>query len=64
MTSRISQTQHIQNKDIRGRTKRLYTTIDNRKTKQLIWYGNVMRMPENKWPKIAIEYTPKRKRKK
>lgn len=59
----VSKIEHIRNEDIRRRTKRIYTSIDRIETRQLIWYGHVQRMNEERWPKKAFQYTPKNRRK-
>lgn len=58
----ISRTEHIRNEDIRRKTGKVFTTIDNIETRQLVWYGHVMRAGEDRWPKRAIEYAPRNRR--
>ena len=40
-----------------------HTIIDDIKTKQLIWYGHVQRMAENRLPKQILTWTPHGRRK-
>ena len=61
--SRISRLDHIPNEEIRRYTRRVYTTADRIETRQLIWYGHVMRMLEDRWPKRAMNYVPRKRRK-
>lgn len=61
--SRVSRLERIPNQEIRRRVKRTYTTIDRIETRQLLWYGHVMRMEENRWPKKAMKYVPANRRK-
>lgn len=61
--SRVSRLERIPNQEIRRRVKRTYTTIDRIETRQLLWYGHVMRMEENRWPKKAMKYVPTNRRK-
>lgn len=59
---RISRTEHIRNEDIRRRTGRVYTTAERIQTTQLLWYGHVMRMEQDRWPKKALMYQPTNRR--
>jgi len=59
----ISRREHISNNEIRRRTNKIHTTSERIETRQLIWYGHVQRMNENRWPKRALEYIPESKRK-
>ena len=59
---RVSRLEHIPNQDIRRRTNRVYTTVDRIEARQLIWYGHVMRMSDDRWPKEALKYVPSNKR--
>lgn len=59
---RVSRMEHIPNEEIRRRTNRTYTAVDRIESRQLIWYGHVMRMSEDRWPKRAINYIPANKR--
>lgn len=60
---RVSKLEHIPNNEIRRRTNRIHRTTERIETRQLIWYGHVRRMEENRWPKKALDYTPPNKRK-
>ncbi|KAJ3659928.1 hypothetical protein Zmor_011590 [Zophobas morio] len=59
---RISKLEHIPNTEIRRKTGRIYNTVDTVESKQLLWYGHVMRMGDERWPKRAIQYVPWNKR--
>jgi Reverse transcriptase (RNA-dependent DNA polymerase) len=59
---RISMLDHIPNEEIRRRTKRVFTSSDRIESRQLIWYGHVMRMTDDRWPKRVINYVPKNRR--
>lgn len=48
--------------EIRGKTKRVYTSVDVIETRQLFWYRHVLRMGKERWPTRALEYvTPTRR---
>lgn len=60
---RISRLEHVRNTRIReivGERETILDTIDN---KRLIWYGHLLRMNENRWPKKVYQWTPPEKRK-
>lgn len=59
---RVSRLEHIRNEEIRRKTNRVYSTVDTIETKQLMWYGHVMRMEDTRWPKRALNYTPSNRR--
>jgi len=59
---RISKLEHIPNEEIRRKTGRIYNTVDTIETKQLSWYGHVMRMGEERWPKRVMNYRPPERR--
>ena len=40
------------------------TVIDRFDRRQLIWYGHVVRMNEERWPRKVLDYTPPNRRKK
>ena len=50
----ISRMQHVRNEDIRRKTGRIFTTAERIESRQLLWYGHVMRMEEKRWPKKAL----------
>ena len=54
--------EHIPNEEIRRRTGRVFTSADRIESKQLLWYGHVNRMNQERWPKIAMEYDPQNRR--
>lgn len=55
---RVSKLQHIRNEEIRRRTGMEVTVNDRIDTRQLIWYGHVMRMTNERWPRRVLEYIP------
>jgi Reverse transcriptase (RNA-dependent DNA polymerase) len=61
---RISRMEHIRNDTIRQKIGMKDTVIERIETRQLVWYGHVMRMGEQRWPKKALEYVPRNRRKK
>ena len=56
----IIKNEHI--KEIMG-VKGKPDTIDSIERKRLQWYGHVRRMPEERIPKLNMEYTPRERRK-
>lgn len=58
----ISKIEHIPNIEIRRQTGRIHTSADRVETKQLMWYGHLMRMKEERWPKRALQYEPSNRR--
>lgn len=60
---RVSRMEHTQNQEIRRRTGRVWTSLDGVETRQLVWYGHVMRMEEHRWPRRALQYVPPNRRK-
>ncbi|XP_050502979.1 uncharacterized protein LOC126882213 [Diabrotica virgifera virgifera] len=58
----ISKKDHIRNEDIRRRTHTVYSSVDKIETRQLVWYGHVKRMNEDRWPKKALNYIPHQRR--
>ena len=48
--------EYIPNEKIERRTGRVFTSADRIESKQLLWYGHVNRMNQERWPKIAMEY--------
>lgn len=59
---RISRSDHIRNDEIRQRTKVTETVIDRIEYKQLMWYGHVKRMENERWPRRIMEYIPSNRR--
>lgn len=55
--STISRLQHIQNEGIIRRINRSYTT----ETKQLMWYGYVMRVTRDEWSTWVMEFVQETK---
>ena len=46
--------QHARNEDIRRKTGRIFTTAEGIESRQLLWYGHIMRMEEKRWPMKAL----------
>ena len=44
---------------VKGKSK----TIDNTQQKRLQWYGHVKRMPEDRMPKLIMDWIPQKRRK-
>lgn len=58
----ISRIERVRNEEIRRRTASMYSTIDRIETRQLLWYGHVKRMGEERLPKNLLDYIPHRRR--
>nr|CAH7735701.1 unnamed protein product [Callosobruchus chinensis] len=52
----ISRLQYVRNEDIRRKTRRRVTTAERIESRQLLWFGQVMRMEETRLPKRALSY--------
>nr|CAH7740812.1 unnamed protein product [Callosobruchus chinensis] len=61
--ARISKLDRIRNDRIREIMNVKQTIIDAIEQKQLIWYGHLQRMDEDRWPKIVWHWTPPERRK-
>jgi hypothetical protein len=61
-SSRISRKERIRNVTIRQQIGLEKTIIKEIEQNQLIWYGHVQRMAEERLPKIALKWMPKQKR--
>lgn len=62
-SARISRLEHIRNERIREIMKAPTTIIDEIRTKQLIWFGHVQRMNQERLPKKIIDWRPPGRRK-
>lgn len=60
---RISRLEHVRNEEIRNRTNMTETISDKIEEQKLRWYGHVMRMGNERWPRRIAEYSPLRRRK-
>jgi hypothetical protein len=58
----ISRLDHIRNDRIKEIMDLDKTIIDRVEEKQLIWYGHLQRMSEERWPKKIWEWTPQGRR--
>jgi hypothetical protein len=62
-SARVSRLQHISNQEIRTRMNAEERIIDRIKNKGLNWFGHVLRMDEERWPKQLYQWKPPEKRK-
>jgi len=64
-SARKSRTERMKNEQIREimGVKGKPDTIDSTERKRLQWYGHVKRMPEERIPKLIIEWIPQERRK-
>ncbi|XP_044760889.1 uncharacterized protein LOC123318344 [Coccinella septempunctata] len=58
----ISRRDRVRNERVREIMGSKHTITDDIKTKQLIWYGHVQRMPDNRLPKQILTWTPRGRR--
>jgi hypothetical protein len=59
----VSRLEHISNQKIRTRMNAEESIIGRIKNKGLSWFGHVLRMEEERWPKQLYQWKPPRKRK-
>jgi hypothetical protein len=62
-SARVSRLEHISNQEIRTRLNAEESIIDRIKNKGLNWFGHVLRMEEERWPKQLYQWKPPGKRK-
>ncbi|XP_030748906.1 uncharacterized protein LOC115876990 [Sitophilus oryzae] len=62
-SARKSKLEKVRNEEIRRITKKEITIIEEIQKKQLIWYGHVNRMGEERLPKNIMKWIPTGKRK-
>lgn len=62
-SARVSRIQRISNDEIRRRMKTTTTVIDRIKIRGLRWFGHLMRMNDNRWPKRVFCWMPPGRRK-
>lgn len=55
---RISRLHHIRNDEIKDKMEIKKDIIDTVERKQLQWYGHLLRMPEERWPKQVYKWIP------
>lgn len=60
---RISRMDRVSNETIRERMGNRETINEYIDKKQLIWFGHVKRMPEDRLPRMVLEWTPTERRK-
>jgi hypothetical protein len=59
----VSRLEHTSNQEIRTRMNAEESIIDRIKNKGLDWFGHVLRMEEERWPKQLYQWKPPGKRK-
>ncbi|XP_073994543.1 uncharacterized protein [Rhodnius prolixus] len=59
----VSRLQRIPNSEIREKAKVEKTILYTIETKRLKWYGHLMRMDEDRWPRRIHSFTPQERRK-
>jgi hypothetical protein len=62
-STRVSRLEHISNQEIRTRMNAEESIIDRIKNKGFNWFGRVLRMEEERWPKQLYQWKPPGKRK-
>jgi hypothetical protein len=62
-SARLFRLEHISNQEIRTRMNAEESIIDIIKNKGLNWFGHVLRMEEDRWPKQLYQWKPPGKRK-
>jgi hypothetical protein len=62
-SAQISRKDKIRNNIIKQKMNVIRSLLENIKTKQLQWYGNVQRMEEGRLPKEVMKWCPPRIRK-
>ena len=55
---RRSRLERLRNDFIRHEMNALETVIDRVQQKQMIWYGHLNRMPDERWPKQLFQWVP------
>lgn len=58
-TTRISQLQHITNEEVRNRMKATETIVGRIELRSLRWFGHLIRMPEDRWPRRLFQWERK-----
>ncbi|KAK4871484.1 hypothetical protein RN001_015608 [Aquatica leii] len=59
----LVRTDRIRNIDIRKKLEVERNIIEEVEKKQLIWYGHVQKMEDERWPKKTIKWVPPERRK-
>lgn len=59
---RVSRLDHVRNDIIRERANVTVSITDKIESRQLVWYGHIKRMNDERWPKRILEYTPMNRR--
>ena len=58
----VSRLERIRNEEIRRRIGSETSIVDDIEAKQLVWYGHVQRMENDRWPKRMLKYCPPSRR--
>ncbi|XP_046674870.1 uncharacterized protein LOC124363653 [Homalodisca vitripennis] len=61
--ARKSKLDRVRNEEIRRTMKRKETIVEAIRQKQLVWFGHLKRMDEERLPKILMEWLPTERRK-
>ncbi|XP_030759846.1 uncharacterized protein LOC115885173 [Sitophilus oryzae] len=59
----VSKMDRITNIEIRHRMNAPETIIDRVEIRGLKWFGHLLRMPEDRWPKRLFQWSPPQRRK-
>lgn len=62
-SARVSRLQRITNEEIRQKMHAQDTIIDRIERNGLVWFGHLMRMDDNRWPKKLFRWVPPGKKK-
>ncbi|XP_030758926.1 uncharacterized protein LOC115884471 [Sitophilus oryzae] len=62
-SSRVSRRECVRNEVIRRRIDAQDTVVDRIERRSLKWFGHLMRMPDNRWPKRVFQWVPPQRRK-
>jgi hypothetical protein len=62
-SARVSRLEHVSNQEIRTRMNAEESIIDRIKNKGLNWFGHLLKMEVDRWPKQLYQWKPPGKRK-
>lgn len=63
-SAKISRLQHIRNEVVKQKMHVEQDIVEEIRRRQLLWYGHMKRMPEDRIPRKAFEWTPFQRKKK
>ncbi|KAJ4444491.1 hypothetical protein ANN_06283 [Periplaneta americana] len=63
-SARVPRLDHIKNEEIRHRMDAEETVLNRIENKSLKWFGHLMRMGEDRWPKQIYQWKPPGRRRK